>query len=267
MTPADVLEQHQTGQTYADLVSEYDRYPAIYDSIGLFSFPPVINGRRTEVSTDSRDLFVEMTGTDQWTIDKMLNIVCYALSARGATLEEVTVEYPDHEVVRPDLSMKTKTVAHDRIETILGIGLDPDEVIDLAERSGLKAEKEENEDGNLVYEVTIPPYRVDVLHPLDVIDDLGRAYGFNELEPRYPDVGTVGGRHERSRLENAARTQLVGLGFEDLLNFHMISEGRTSTGSRLCRARTSTVPASPRRSKSPTARTSPCSGRGSCRRC
>ncbi|PGF16143.1 phenylalanine--tRNA ligase subunit beta [Natrinema sp. CBA1119] len=225
MTPADVLEQHQTGQTYADLVSEYDRYPAIYDSIGLFSFPPVINGRRTEVSTDSRDLFVEMTGTDQWTIDKMLNIVCYALSARGATLEEVTVEYPDHELVRPDLSMKTKTVAHDRIETILGIGLDPDEVIDLAERSGLKAEKAENEDGDLIYEVTIPPYRVDVLHPLDVIDDLGRAYGFNELEPRYPDVGTVGGRHERSRLENAARTQLVGLGFEDLLNFHMISEG------------------------------------------
>ncbi|SEQ69772.1 phenylalanine--tRNA ligase subunit beta [Natrinema salaciae] len=229
MTPADVLEDHQTGQTYADLVSEYERYPAIYDSIGLFSFPPVINGRRTEVSTDSRDLFVEMTGTDQWTIDKMLTIVCYALSARGATLEEVRVEYPDsesggRELVRPDLSMKTKTVAHDRIETILGIGLDPDDVIDLAERSGLEAEKAENDAGDLVYEVTIPPYRVDVLHPLDIIDDLGRAYGFNDLEPRYPDIGTVGGRHERSRLENAARTQLVGLGFEDMLNFHMISE-------------------------------------------
>src|SRR6056297_110465 len=225
MTPAEVLEQHQTGQTYADLVSEYERYPAIYDDIGLFSFPPVINGRRTEVSTDSRDLFVEMTGTDQWTIDKMLNIVCYALSARGATLEEVRVEYSDHEIVRPDLAMKTKTVAHDRIETILGIGLDPDEVIDLAERSGLKAEKKESEDGDLVYEVTIPPYRVDVLHPLDIIDDLGRAYGFNDLEPRYPDVSTVGGRHERSRLERAVRETLVGLGFEDLLNFYLISEG------------------------------------------
>ncbi|WP_254521525.1 phenylalanine--tRNA ligase subunit beta [Natrinema caseinilyticum] len=241
MTPGEVLERHQTGQTYADLVSGYERYPAIYDDLGLFSFPPVINGRRTEVSTDSRDLFVEMTGTDQWTIDKMLTIVCYALAARGATIEEVTIEYPDsesanadsdgsrtnsggREIVRPDLSTKTKTVAHDRIETILGIGLDPDEVIDLAERSGLEAEKAEADDGALVYEVTIPPYRVDVLHPLDVIDDLGRAYGFNELEPRYPDVGTVGGRHERSRLENAARTQLVGLGFEDLLNFHMISE-------------------------------------------
>ncbi|WP_408956805.1 phenylalanine--tRNA ligase subunit beta [Natrinema sp. 74] len=225
MTPAEVLETHQTGQTYADLVSDYERYPAIYDDLGLFSFPPVINGRRTEVSTDSRDLFVEMTGTDQWTIDKMCNIVCYALAARGATIEEVRVDYADREIVRPDFSTKTKTVAHDRIETILGIGLDPDEVIDLAERSGLEAEREENDDGDLVYEVTIPPYRVDVLHPLDVIDDLGRAYGFNDLEPRYPDVGTVGGRHERSRLERATREQLVGLGFEDLLNFHMISEG------------------------------------------
>ncbi|MFC4247146.1 phenylalanine--tRNA ligase subunit beta [Natribaculum luteum] len=224
MTPAEVLENHQTGEKYADLVRDYDRYPAIYDDLGLFSFPPVINGRRTEVSTDSRELFVEMTGTDQWTIDKMLNVVCYALAARGATIEEVTVEYPDEELVRPDLSTKTKTVSHDRVETVLGIDLDPDEVIDLAERAGLEATSGENEAGEVVYEVTIPPYRVDVLHSVDVIDDLGRAYGFNELEPKYPDVGTVGGRHERSRLEDAARTQLVGLGFEDLLNFHMISE-------------------------------------------
>ncbi|ELY87474.1 phenylalanine--tRNA ligase subunit beta [Natrialba taiwanensis] len=242
LTPAEVLEEHDTGRTYANLVSEYERYPAIYDDIGLFSFPPVINGRRTEVTTDSRDLFVEMTGTDQWTIDKMLNIVCYALAARGATLEDVVVEYEDgesanadsnggrtqssgRELVRPDLSTRTKTVPHSRIETILGIDLDPDEVIDLAERSGLDAAKEEGDnDGELVYEFTVPPYRVDVLHPLDIIDDLGRAYGFNELEPKYPDVGTVGGRHERSRLEDATRTQLVGLGFEDLLNFHMISE-------------------------------------------
>ncbi len=242
LTPAEVLTEHPTGRSYADLVSGYDRYPAIYDDLGLFSFPPVINGRRTEVSTDSRELFVEMTGTDQWTVDRMLAIVCYALAARGATIEDVRIEYADGpayesvgtELVRPELSTKTKTVAHDRIETILGVELGPEEVIDLAERSGLETERVTPEDatddrvggadGGLVYEVTIPPYRVDVLHPVDVIDDLGRAFGFNELEPEYPDVGTVGGRHGRSRLEDAVRTALVGLGFEDLLNFHMISE-------------------------------------------
>ena len=221
MTPAEVLAEHPTGETYADIVADYGRYPAIYDEIGLFSFPPVINGRRTEVSTDSRELFVELTGTDQWTIDRMCNIVCYALAARGATVEEVEVDYPDRTLVRPDFEVETKTVSHDRIEGVLGIELEMEEVIDLFERSGLDADARLGDPTE--YEVSIPPYRTDVLHPLDLIDDAGRAYGFNDLEPRYPDVGTIGGRHERSRLERAARGTLAGLGFEDLLNFHMIS--------------------------------------------
>ncbi|RBI62985.1 phenylalanine--tRNA ligase subunit beta [halophilic archaeon] len=224
MTPAEVLRSHPTGETYAPLVEEHDRFPAIYDDIGLFSFPPVINGRRTEVSTESRNLFVELTGTDQWTIDHMCTIICYALDARGATVESVEVDYPDRTLVRPDLGVRSKTVTHDAVERTLGIDLGPDEVVDLLERSGLDGETAESADGDLVYDVEIPPYRVDVLHPVDVVDDVGRAYGFNDLSPHYPDVGTVGGRHERSNLEDAAREVLVGLGFEDMLNFHMISE-------------------------------------------
>jgi phenylalanyl-tRNA synthetase beta chain len=229
LTPAEVLDDHPTGRTYADLVADYDRYPAIYDELGLFSFPPVINGRRTEVDTDSRELLVELTGTDQWTIDRMCTIVCYALSARGATVEQVTVEYaegataPDDgaSLVRPDFSVDRKTVGHDRIESVLGVDLDAETVVDLFERSGLDATYSLGDP--VEYEVEVPPYRVDVHHPLDLIDDVGRAYGFNDLDPRYPDVSTVGGRHERSRLERAARASLVGLGFEDLLDFHMIS--------------------------------------------
>jgi phenylalanyl-tRNA synthetase beta chain len=237
MTPAEVLSDHPTGETYAPLVEGLERYPAIYDDIGLFSFPPVINGKRTEVDEGSRDLFIEMTGTDQWTIDRMLNIVCYALDARAGRVEKVRVEYPDGTLSRPDFDTEEKTVSHARIESVLGVSLDTEEVVDLLERSGLDATVEsgdengaETGDGgdrgghDTTYEVRIPPYRVDVLHPLDVVDDIGRAYGFNDLEPEYPDVSTVGGRHERSRLEDAARDALVGLGFEDLLNFHMISE-------------------------------------------
>ena len=230
LTPAAVLTEHDTGRAYADLVEPYERYPAIYDDIGLFSFPPVINGRRTEVTTGSRELFVELTGTDQWTIDKMCTIICYALSARGATVEEVTVEYADgasapdeygSTLVRPNLEVDEKSVTHDRIETLLGVEFEPEAVVDCFERSGLDASYTLGE--GTTYDVEIPPYRVDVLHPLDLVDDVGRAYGFNELEPRYPDVGTVGKRNERSRLEDAVRTSLIGLGYEDLLNFHMIS--------------------------------------------
>ncbi|ESS08327.1 MAG: phenylalanyl-tRNA synthetase beta subunit [uncultured archaeon A07HN63] len=262
MTPADVLADHPIGDKFGHLLDGFDRYPAIYDDLGLFSFPPVINGRRTEVEADSRNLLIELTGTDQWTIDHICNIICYALSARGGTIEEVEIEYPTaigpYEdvgggLVRPDFETDTKHVTHDRIETILGVDFDQREVLDYFARAGLSAsvvsgdaaddgaidaaaadtadtpdtdddlpDRVADADG-VVYAVEIPPYRVDVLHPIDLIDDLGRAYGFNELDPRYPDVGTVGGRHERTRLEDTVRTSLIGLGFEDLLNFHMIS--------------------------------------------
>jgi len=227
-TPSEVLTEHPTGETYADLLADSDTYPAIYDDIGLFSFPPVINGRRTEVTTDSRELFVELTGTDQWTLDRMCAIICYALDARGATIEDVTVDYPDRELRRPDFAVRSKHVAHDRVETLLGVDLTTDEVVDLAERSGLDATPVD--DG---YDVDVPPYRVDVLHPVDVVDDLGRAYGFNDLEPRYPAVNTIGGRTESSRLERAVRGTLVGLGFEDLLNFNMTSEAENFERMRL----------------------------------
>jgi len=215
LTPAEVLTDHHIGAEYADLVAAYDTYPAIYDDVGLFSFPPVINGRRTEVTTDSRDLFVELTGTDQWTIDRMATIICYALDARGGQIETVEVSYPNRTLDRPDLETRVKHVGHDRIESTLGTGVDTDTVIDLFERSGHDADPVDAD----TYAVTVPPYRVDVLHPVDLVDDLGRAYGFNNLVPRYPDVGTVGGRHADSRHENAVRDRLTGLGFEDLLNF------------------------------------------------
>jgi phenylalanyl-tRNA synthetase beta chain len=222
MTPAEVLSGHPTGREYAGLVD--DPVPAIYDDVGLFSFPPVINGRRTEVSEDSRDLFVELTGTDQWTIDRMCAIVCYALDARGGQVEAVDVEYENRALRRPDFEVREKTLDHARVVSALGVELDTEDVVDLCERAGLDAEPRPVGDGETAYDVSIPPYRVDVRHPVDLVDDIGRAYGFNDLEPRYPDVSTVGERTERSRHEEAVRTRLVGLGYEDLLNFHLTSE-------------------------------------------
>ncbi len=219
MTPQEVMDEHPVGKEYSHLLEGEDTVPLFYDDIGVFSFPPVINGKRTEVREDTRDLFIELTGTDEWTVDKMLNIIVYALKERGCKVHEVEFRYPDRRAVKPDLSLEEKSVEHSRIESLLGVSFDEFEVVDLLRRSGLDAEPRESSDGTLLYDVTVPPYRTDVMHPVDLVDDVGRAYGFNSLEPRYPDVSTVGDLTEDTRLENAVRRQLVGLGFQDLLNF------------------------------------------------
>jgi phenylalanyl-tRNA synthetase beta chain len=135
LTPEQVLESHPTGKKYTKLVDGDQQFPAFFDDLGLFSLPPIINSARTEVTIDSRDLLIELTGTDQWTIDRMLNIICYALEAHGATLEEINIQTPDSTVRKPDFSLDTKNVDHARIEQVLGIRLSPNDVIDLLERS------------------------------------------------------------------------------------------------------------------------------------
>ncbi|MFL2521318.1 MAG: phenylalanine--tRNA ligase subunit beta [Halobacteriales archaeon] len=239
LTPGQILESHPTGKKYKKLVEDDQQYPAFFDDLGLFSFPPIINSARTEVTVDSRDLLIEMTGTDQWTIDRMLNIICYALEAHGATLEELTIQTPDGIVNKPDFSLDTKHLDHNRIEQILGTNFSPNDVVDLLERSGLDGKiiappyRGEVSPQESQYRVTIPPYRVDVLHPLDIIDDIGRTHGFYKLKPRYPDVATIGGRTTRSSLERATRQVLIGMGFEDLLNFNLINETENFSKMRL----------------------------------
>ena len=230
LTPEQVLESHPTGKKYTKLVDGDQQFPAFFDDLGLFSLPPIINSARTEVTIDSRDLLIELTGTDQWTIDRMLNIICYALEAHGATLEEINIQTPDSTVRKPDFSLDTKNVDHARIEQVLGTRLSPNDVIDLLERSGLDGKtivppyRGEIPHQESQYRVTIPPYRVDILHPLDIIDDIGRTHGFHKLKPRYPAVATIGGRTANSSLERAIRQVLIGIGFEDLLNFNLTNK-------------------------------------------
>ena len=231
MTPAAVCAELPTGRRYGDLVDVDAAVPGIVDDLGLFSFPPVINGARTELATDTHAVLVELTGTDQWTIDKMATILGYALVARGGDLEAVEVVTPEATLRRPALDVETKRVAHADIERTLGVELSPERVRALCARAGLEATVADG-----TYEVSIPPYRVDVLHPVDVIDDIGRAYGFTTLEPRVPDVATIGGRHPRSRLRRALRERLVGMGVEDMLTFHLSSPAVTRTQMRLADA-------------------------------
>ena len=67
----------------------------------------------------------------------------------------------------------------------------------------------------------VPPYRVDVQRPCDVIEDVLRIYGYNNVE--VPTVLhsslTAKGEHDRSNhLQNVVSEQLVGCGFNEILN-------------------------------------------------
>jgi len=87
-----ILRKHPKGKDYAWCLEGKDRYPVFVDARGdVLSFPPIINGQLTRLTERSRDLFIEMTGTDQKAVTQALTIICSALADRGGRIESVNV--------------------------------------------------------------------------------------------------------------------------------------------------------------------------------
>ncbi|HRU11804.1 MAG TPA: phenylalanine--tRNA ligase subunit beta, partial [Methanomassiliicoccales archaeon] len=92
MTLAEVLERHEKGRDYRHLLEGKSLYPVILDhNNDVLSFPPIINGRLTTVTTETKNLFIDVTGTDQNTIGGVLNIVCTSLADRGGVIETIAL--------------------------------------------------------------------------------------------------------------------------------------------------------------------------------
>ena len=76
------------------------------------------------------------------------------------------------------------------LNKILGLQLDSDKIRDCAVKMGLELVDTSDDGQKLKFEV--PPTRADILHPCDVIEDIGIGYGFNNIEKVYPPTNTVG---------------------------------------------------------------------------
>lgn len=223
MTPGEVLERHDKSRDYAYVLEGKPLVPVIFDAEGLFSFPPIINSKRTEVTIDTHEILIELTGEDLGTIDYMLNIALYAFYMRGATVCGLKVEYPDHTLTGPNLEVRTMRVGQPEINSVLGLELTTAQSAELLGRMGNGIA----ETGSDYLVAEIPPYRTDVIQTRDVVDDIGRVYGFNNMAPVYPKTPSAGELAKKTKLNDAVRETMIGLGCQDTLNFILIGKDET----------------------------------------
>ena len=67
----------------------------------------------------------------------------------------------------------------------------------------------------------VPAYRVDVQRPCDVVEDILRVYGYNNVEIPSSVKSTLnvkGDEDKSHKLQNLVAEQLVGCGFNEILN-------------------------------------------------
>jgi len=221
MTPQEVLEKHEKGMAYKSEVDWASRYPLIVDRNGdVLSFPPIINGELTRVGEDTRNLFIDVTGTELNAISRSLNVLVTALADMGGTIESTRVEYPSHVLVTPDLTPQKMKLRVDYTNEMLGLKLSESKAVEALQKSRLDAKKVEKG----VLDVTIPAYRTDILHEIDLVEEVAIGYGYFRLKPTKPATVTTGKEHRVNKVANAVRQIMVGLGFVEALNFILANE-------------------------------------------
>ncbi len=216
LTPAQLLSEHPKGQEYGHLIplsgAAIDRkFPVFLDAAGqVISMPPIINAQRTAVTTKSRDILIDVTGTDSAAVRATIALIAANLAEHGGTIEAVTVHDASGSWTCPDLKPKELALHLDDVKATLGIDASAEIVAKALQRMGHGAEPF----GNKVL-VQSPPWRFDLLHAVDLIEDVAIGLGYEHFLGRLPQAATFGAAVPSHGLESALRQILAGLGWHE----------------------------------------------------
>ena len=181
------------------------------------------SARRHGLSTDASFRFergVDPNGTIYAL--QQAAILCKELAGGKVSMEIVDV-YPEKmENAVVDLTYK---YVHD----LVGKDIPVEKIKSICESLEMKV-LEETAEG---LKLEIPAYRVDVTRPCDVVEDILRIYGYNNVEIPTQLKGSLvikGDEDQKHKLANLVSEQLVGEGFNEILN-NSLTKGAYYEGS------------------------------------
>ncbi|MFB6075610.1 MAG: phenylalanine--tRNA ligase subunit beta [Candidatus Aenigmatarchaeota archaeon] len=203
MNLKEIKEKHPKGK-YAGVLEGGKKWPIIVDKNNeVLSFPPVINGKLTQLTSETKNLFLDITGTDKKAIDQALNLVATTLAERDGKIETVEV----NNKLKPNFENRKIKVDLNYINKTLGLELSEEKIKGLIEGMGFGYD-----DGN----VTIPVYRTDIMHPIDIVEDIAIRYGYNNFEPEIPEVSGIGKPDGIQEFSDIIKDMMIGYGFQEV---------------------------------------------------
>jgi phenylalanyl-tRNA synthetase beta chain len=222
MTLREIVEKHPKGIEYGGTISSFKEWPLLSDGEGkILSLPPIINSNDLgKVSTETRNILVEVTGTNIDTVANTLKIVVSALAERGGKLYSCTQTYADRptkQVITPDLKSSIKDLSVSYANRLLGTKLKPTEMIRYLVRAGHPARQVSKD----TLRVDSLCYRIDIMHQVDLVEDIAIAFDLNKLDPEWPRVWTLGGLASDTDRHETLAEVMIGLGYQELLTYSL----------------------------------------------
>lgn len=132
--------------------------------------------------------------------------------AGGEVVEGIIDQYPVKKEEK-EIALDTK-----KVNRILGISLQPEQVQEMLERLGFEVQVD-----NYKLKVKVPTYRNDVEQAADLIEEVARMYGYNNIPVTRPSRKQQGGMGEKQELRELTREFMMSSGLDEVINFSLIN--------------------------------------------
>lgn len=218
LMPREILALHPKGIEYGEILKEYDEVPLLVDSNNkVLSMPPIINSNGVgKINESTKNVFIEVTGTNEQAVLGALNIVASALADRGGKISRVTIVNGKNKILTPILESKEIAINKESIKKRIGMSWKDDELKDLLLRARFDVLKITPKE----IIAKIPFYRLDIMHEFDVIEDLAIMHGFENIESQEISISTKGELLESTNYANKIRDLALGMGFLEAMNYY-----------------------------------------------
>ena len=212
----EILTLHPKGVEFAHLLEGKKVFPVFVDSAGkILSMPPIINSDDTgRVDENTREVFIECSGFDLNVLKQCLNIIVTAFADIGGEVYSIEVHDKRKEIT-PNLEPWKMKLDIGYVNKTLGLQLKETEIKKLLGRMGLGYENKN---------VLIPPYRADIIHQVDVIEDIAIAYGYENFKEEIPNISTIAEQDKKQELKDKIAELLSGLGLLEVSTYSLTNK-------------------------------------------
>ena len=220
LTIQEIFDTTETGKKYRWIIDKFNEYPIILDSNNeVISFPPIINGNLTRVTSKTKNLFVDITGIDKKCVNNALAVLTTFFYDCGGYIESVNIGYENGSIITPDLKEQKVEINLDLANKLLGLKLSKNDV----KKCLAKCRMSVYEENEKLYAL-IPRYRFDIIHDVDIVEEIAIGYGIYNMTVDVPQSDQVGSLNSQNIKLGLLRETLVGLGLIEVMNFALIDE-------------------------------------------
>ena len=222
LTGMQILRQHPAGREYAHLLENCETFPIFTDADNkILSMPPIINSQETgKITEKTKEIFIECSGFNLAHLQKTLNILVSTFADMGGKICQMEIQDSETgKFLSPNLNPEKLEFSINNINKTLGLELNEKQIKNYLAKMGIGLEKQRDKLFAL-----IPAYRADILHWIDLTEEIAIAYGYENFKSEIPKISTIGEEDKNAKTKKTIADILAGLNLLEVSSYHLAAK-------------------------------------------